>query len=167
MHVYHGIRLIEPKKLEKGIKLWDARRCREEVSRAFNYFANKGFINLDNSEVKNRKERALVECDERFEKKGIHATFLNEAACGWAMRNPEITWIWLATIIDREGNQVIPDEEISKYLENRYGHPYSLTIDLDRINVNHKTLSKAVGKADVFIPMDELNSNIVSDIKRC
>ena len=132
MKAYHGIRLKDPDILNKGLKLWDPLQCKVEVREAFDYFARKGYIDLEDPEVKEALDDALRECDRRFRTKGIHVTVIKDAACGWAMRNPEVTWVHLGFLM-KDDEPLIPDEEIHKYLEKRYGKPYCLEIDLDKL----------------------------------
>ena len=171
MKAYHGIRLKDPGVLKEGLKLWSPRECKEEVRRAFDYFAKKGYLNPNDPEVKEALDAALLECERRFSTRGIHVTVFEDAACGWALRNPEIAWVHLGFLM-KDDEPLIPDEEIHRYLEKRYGKPYCLEIDLDKLvpPEKQKDLMKGgMGGADIFLPIPSgrLDRSVIREIRRC
>ena len=171
--VYHGIRLKDPGALKSGLRLWDAKRCIEEVDRAFDYFERKGYIH-PSADVNEMRMRAHQECNLRFSEKGIHVTFIEDEACKWAERNPEITWVWLEGLL--EDNGIPPEkarEEIQEYLSRRYGDPYEVVIDFNKVKGNLPEIAQryplraAGGGVNLFIPMDTISPDAVLGVRRC
>lgn len=147
--LYHGIRLKDPEKLlEEGLPLWDEKKCKEEVEKAFNYFEKNFPDYLDKRRIKENREKAFEECEWRFGKRrGIWTTVYVEGtrdlpespeilACRWADRNPEIIswWILLTvkeSLLERDKEKVV--RVVREYLEKNYGKPYVVEIDFDKI----------------------------------
>jgi len=116
--LYHGMRCKDPEKLlREGFHVPSADEMKKNIEEALSYFD----INVDRlTELqKDMLENLMIEIRER---EGIlWATAYD--ACGYAKRNPEHVLVALSIA-------GVPDKEITKYLEYKFGKPYMLTLNI-------------------------------------
>lgn len=116
--LYHGMRYKDPEKLlREGFHVPSADEMKKNIEEALSYF------NIDVNRLtelqKDMLENLMIEIKER---EGIlWATAYD--ACGYAKRNPEHVLVALSIA-------GVPDEEITRYLEEKFGKPYVLTLNI-------------------------------------
>lgn len=159
-YLYHGIRLKNPKEsLLRGLKIWTPNEVKKILLDAFEYFG------ISDPTV---KEHAFLEIDRRFsnERIGIWVTAVENIACGFARRNPEIISWWL------EMTGKVSQSDITNYLEKTFGDAYVLVIDASKVilEIGEKEFKMSMfstGLSNMFIPIKKVGFNIVDRVYRC
>ena len=149
--LYHGIRYKHPENLlREGFRVPSAYEMRKNIEGALSYF------NIDLNKLtelqKDMLENLINEVQTRA---GILWTTAYDA-CDYAKRNPEHVLVALSIA-------GVPDEEITKYLEYKFGRPYMLTLNIKPT----KAQIMATGSTNIPIDTKFIRPEDIRDICLC